>query len=405
MATEVTIPNLGYTMTVAKILRWIKSVGDTVEAGEAILEIETDKVTYAIESPAGGVVKAVLAREGEEVPVGEIVAVIGEVDEEIDVTHHGRKEQMTPPAEATQPEAPREPPPVAARPTPGDVLASPVARKMAREKGVEITRVKGSGRSGRIRMADVERYLTEAGPGKIEAAPSSGNSAIAETIPMTNMRKTIAQRLSQSSRDVPHFNLFIEVDMTEAQRVRHSLIETVEAEAGVRLSLNDVFIKVASLVLRQHPRLNARLQGDRIEILKDINMGVAVALEDGLIVPAIERADQKRLSQIAGERKNLVERAREGHLTFDELERGTFTLSNLGMYGVVSFTSILNPPQSGILSIGQTIDRPVARDGSVVIRPIVEMSLAVDHRIVDGSMGAEFLQDLKATIENPYLLF
>ena len=398
MATEVTIPNLGYTMTVAKILRWTKSVGDSVEAGETILEIETDKVTYGIESPASGVIKAVLAREGEEVPVGVIVAVIGGVDEEIDVALYERKEQARPATQTPQPEASREPPPVPTQPTPGDVLVSPVARKMAKEKKVDLTRVKGSGRSGRIRMADVERYLSEA-----VAAPS-GMAEIAETIPMTTMRKTIAHRLSQSSRDVPHFNLFIEVDMSEAQRLRDSLIERVEAEAGVRLSFNDVFIKVVSLILRGHPRLNARLQGDRIEILRDINMGLAVALEDGLIVPAIERADQKRLSQIVRERKDLVERAREGRLTLDELERGTFTLSNLGMYGVVSFTSILNPPQSGILSIGQTIDRAVVRDGAVVVRPIVEMSLAVDHRIVDGAMGAEFLQDLKRTLENPYLL-
>ena len=254
-------------------------------------------------------------------------------------------------------------------------------------------------------MADVERYLGEARPTEVEAVPRPGRAEIAEIIPMTTMRRTIAQRLSQSSHDAPHFNLFIEIDMTEAVSLRDSLVERIETEAGVRLSLNDIFVKVVAVILRDHPRLNARLEGDRIEVLSEINMGLAVALDDGLIVPAIEGADQKRLWQIAKERKDLVERAREGRLTLDELERGTFTVSNLGMYGIVCFTSILNPPQSGILSIGQTLDRPVVRDGAVVIRPIVEMSLAVDHRIVDGAMGAAFLRDLRSALEDPYLLF
>jgi pyruvate dehydrogenase E2 component (dihydrolipoamide acetyltransferase) len=403
VATEVTIPNLGYTMTVAKILNWQKSVGDSVEAGEALLEIETDKVNYIIEAPVNGIVKALLVNEGDEVPVGGIVAIIGAADEEVDVSLYQKKaerEELIP--QATQVEATGEGISATSESMRNDrVLASPVAKKLAREKGVDLSLIKGSGRSGRIREFDVEKYLREGKPAKVEAiAPE-----VAESIAMTTMRRTIAQRLSQSFRDVPHFNLNVEVDMTEAIRMSELVGEKTKIKTGVKLSLNDIFIKSVAVTLRDHPRLNARLQGDQIKVLRDINIGLAVALEDGLIVPAIERADQKRIWQIAMERKDLVERARQSRLSLDELERGTFTVSNLGMYDIVFFTSILNPPQSGILSIGKTMDKPIVKDGAVVIRPIVEMSLAVDHRIVDGAVGAQFLQDLKNGLEDPHLLF
>lgn len=405
MATEVTIPNLGYTMTVAKILRWLKSVGDTVKAGETLLEIETDKVTYGIESPASGIVKALVVDEGDEVPVGGIVAIIGAAEEEIDVGLYRKVEKEKPVVEVGQVGALQEAPLTASRPIRNGASASPVVRKMARDKGIDLSLIQGSGRSGRIRMADVENYLREGKQARVEAPPTSGPAEIAEIIPMTTMRRTIAQRLSQSFRDAPHFNLFTEVDMTEAIRLREFVGEKTEGKAGVKLSLNDIYIKTVAITLRDYPRLNARLQGDQIEVLRNINIGLAVALDDGLIVPAIEGADQKNLWQIATERKDLVERARKGHLSLYELERGTFTISNLGMYDIVSFTSILNPPQSGIVSIGKTMERPVVREGSVVIRPIVEMTLAVDHRIVDGAVGAQFLRDLKNALENPYLLF
>jgi pyruvate dehydrogenase E2 component (dihydrolipoamide acetyltransferase) len=192
--------------------------------------------------------------------------------------------------------------------------------------------------------------------------------------------------------------------MTEVKRFLDLNAQKADSQAEVKLSVNDIFIKAVAILLHAHPRLNSRLNGDQIEILRDINIGLAVALDDGLIVPAVEKADQKRLWQIARDRKDLVERARQGRLSLAEIERGTFTVSNLGMYDIVFFTSILNPPQSGILSIGQTMDRPVVRNGAVVIRPIVELSLAVDHRIVDGAVGAKFLQDLKNGLENPILL-
>jgi pyruvate dehydrogenase E2 component (dihydrolipoamide acetyltransferase) len=213
----------------------------------------------------------------------------------------------------------------------------------------------------------------------------------------------IAQRLTHSFHEAPHFNLCTEVDMTEVERALAGLGEKGRPDEDAKISINDIFIKAVALTLREHPRLNSRLNGDRIEIIRTINVGLAVALEDGLIVQAIEKADEKRLGQIAKERKDLTERARQGRLALSEIERGTFTISNLGMYDIVFFTSILNPPQSGILSIGKAMDRPVVRDGAVVIRPILEMSLAVDHRIVDGAMGARFLQDLKLGLENPVL--
>ena len=407
MATEVTIPNLGYTMTVAKILKWLKSIGDTVEAGEILLEIETDKVNYGIESPAGGSIKAILAKPGDEVPVGGVVAIIGGADEKIDAPLRRPEKKEEPVAEKGAVSGKTETISAVVQPAGGRILVSPVARKMANEKGVNLSFVKGSGRSGRIRMADVEKYLREAKPAKGEVAkvaPTLGPLEVAEIITMTTMRRTIARRLSQSFHDAPHFNLGIEVDLSEVLRLLDLLGKESEAKGRGKLSVNDLLIKAVAVTLRDHPRLNSRLNGEQIEILKNINIGLAVALDDGLIVPAVAHADQKRLWQISRERRDLVERARQGHLALEEIERGTFTVSNMGMFDIVFFNSILNPPQSGILSVGKTMDRPVVREGVVVIRPIVEMTLAVDHRIVDGAMGAKFLQDLKRGLENPALL-
>jgi pyruvate dehydrogenase E2 component (dihydrolipoamide acetyltransferase) len=405
LATEVTIPNLGYTMTVAKILKWLKSVGDPVQAGEVLLEIETDKVNYGIESPAGGVVKLILVQPGDEVPVGGLVAVVGTADEIVDARHYAKKEAEKPIREAVQPARPKEAASPGSPPAEERRFVSPLARRMAREKGIDLSLVTGSGSGGRVKMADVEKYLGGTREKKIEGPlPPPQAPEIAEVLPLTTMRRRIAQRLVQSFHEAPHFNLCTEVDMTEVKRALAVLDEKGGPDEGAKISINDIFIKAVALTLRGHRRLNSRLNGDRIEIMRRINVGLAVALEDGLIVPAIEKADEKRLGQIARERKDLTERARQGRLALGEIERGTFTVSNLGMYDIVFFTSILNPPQSGILSIGKTMDRPVVRDGAVVIRAILEMSLAVDHRIVDGAMGARFLQDLKLGLENPVLL-
>jgi pyruvate dehydrogenase E2 component (dihydrolipoamide acetyltransferase) len=405
VATEVTIPNLGYTMTVAKILRWLKSVGDTVEAGEILLEIETDKVNYGVESPANGVVKAILVKVGDEVPVGGLIAILGRVEEQVDLRLYQKEKTEAPIPEKVRGSGEKEAlsPPVA-QPVGGRVFASPLAKKMAREKGIDLSSVVGSGPSGRVSVADVEKYLSGIKGPEIEAPPVSGSSEVAEIIPMTTMRRTIARRLSQSSHDAPHFNLGTEVDMTEVKRLLDLLGTETEGKGAIKVSINDFLIKAVAMTLRDHPRLNSRLNGEQIEILRDVNIGLAVALDDGLIVPAVERADQKRLWQIAKERRDLVERARQGRLRLEEIERGTFTISNMGMFDILFFNSILNPPQSGILSFGKTMDRPVVIAGSVVIRPIAEMTLAVDHRIVDGAVGAKFLQDLKRGLETPGLL-
>jgi pyruvate dehydrogenase E2 component (dihydrolipoamide acetyltransferase) len=406
VATEVTIPNLGYTMRVAKIIKWLKSVGDPIEANETLFEIETDKVAYGIESPVAGFVRAILANVGDEVPVGNIVAILGGVDDKIDFDLYRKREDEMPPSQSKQAVVQRESISVTSQPLPtgSPALASPVAKKMAKGKGIDLSLVKGSGRSGRIRMSDVERYLRDFLPVRGEVTPSSGLSDVVEIIPISTMRRTIAQRLSQSSHDAPHVYLCVDVDMTESKKLHEYLSNKVEVKTQVRLSLNDIFIKAAAVTLRDHPRLNARLQGDHIELLRSINIGLAVALPDGLIVPAIERADQKRLWQIAQERKDLVERARQGSLSLVEMGRGTFTISNLGIYDIRFFTSILNPPQAGILSIGKIFDKPVARNGAIVIRPIVEIILAIDHRIVDGALGAQCLQDFKNSLEDPNLL-
>jgi len=392
-------------MTVAKILNWQKAVGDKVETGEILLEIETDKVNYGIESPAGGVVKAILAKVGEEIPVGGLVAIIGGAGEEIDIRSYPKERKEAPAPEKAQTDGKKETFSPVVPAAGGRVFASPLARKIAGIKQIDLSRVKGSGRSGRIRMADVEKHILEGKPHKLEPAPSVGPVEVAEVIPLTTMRRTIAQRLAQSFHDAPHFNLCMEVDMTEAKELLDKTIpKKAEGRAEVKLSLNDLFIKAVAVTLRDYPLLNARWKGDQVEVLRDINIGLAVALDTGLIVRAMEKADQKRLWQIAKERIDLVERARQGRLTLPELERGTFTVSNLGMYDITFFTSILNPPQTGILSIGKTVDRPVVREGAIVIRPIVQMSLAIDHRVVDGAVGAKFMQDLKQGLEKPGLL-
>jgi pyruvate dehydrogenase E2 component (dihydrolipoamide acetyltransferase) len=403
VAIEVTIPNLGYTMTVAKILKWLKSVGDKVEAGEILLEIETDKVNYGIESPANGVVKAILVKAGDEVPVGGLIALLGGAEEQIDLRLYQReKRELIPEKVQVSREKEALSPPVA-QPVGERVIASPLAKKLAREKGIDLSSVEGSGPSGRISVADVEKYLSETKGSKIGAPPLSESLEVAEIIPLTTMRRTIARRLSQSSHDAPHFNLGTEVDMIEVKRLLDLLGTETEGKGAIKVSINDFLIKAVAMTLRDHPRLNSRLNGEQIEILRDVNIGLAVALDDGLIVPAVERADQKRLWQIAKERRDLVERARQGRLRLEEIERGTFTISNMGMFDIIFFNSILNPPQSGILSFGKIMDRPVVNAGSVVIRPIAEITLAVDHRIVDGAVGAKFLQDLKRGLESPGL--
>ncbi|MFH1091987.1 MAG: dihydrolipoamide acetyltransferase family protein, partial [Pseudomonadota bacterium] len=394
------------------ILGWNKQLGDLVEEGEILLEIETDKVNYGLESPAAGVLHLILASPGDMLPVGAIVAVLGQAEERIDASQYQAASLAAATTEAS-PAAQAVPEPIPSSvmtgPSGSRVLISPTARKLARQKGVDLSLVQGTGISGRIRLADVERYLAEAKPVVPEAAarpqtPPSLLPEVAESIPLSSMRQVIARRLTQSSREAPHFNLCTEVDMTEAKNCVALFNEKFQLDEGRRISLNDLFIKVAAMTLRQYPLLNARLTENNIEIMREINIGLAVALDDGLIVPALEKADQKKLALIAQERKDLVDRAREGKLSLMELERGTFTISNLGQYEITFFTSILNPPQTGILSIGKTMDRPVVRNKEIVIRPMAALSLAIDHRVVDGAVGARFLQDLKDGLENPLLL-
>lgn len=409
MAAEVTIPYLGHTMTKAKIVAWAKSEGEPIAEGETVLEIETDKVNYAIEASIDGVIEAILAEVGAEVPVGGVVALIRQDGAGSDLSRYERYLAGAP-AKTAAP-APDQPPaqPVGPGRPETVVLVSPAAKKAARQAGLDIGLVKGTGRSGRIRLADVENHLARSKPPtRPSAAPSAAGSglapAVAQVIPMNSMRRAIAQRLSQSSHDAPHFSLCTEVDMTEALKTIARLRERAEAKGRTLVSLNDLFVLAVAGTLMNYPLLNARLEGDEVHIMRDINVGLAVALDDGLIVPAIESADRKKIWQIARERRDLVDRARQGRLDLSELERGTFTISNLGTFDIVSFTSILNPPQTGILSIGRTRERPVVVNGEIVIRPVAEINLAVDHRVVDGAVGAGFLQDLKEAIEHPSLL-
>jgi len=388
-------------MTVAKILNWQKAVGDKVETGEILLEIETDKVNYGIESPAGGVVKAILAKVGEEIPVGGLVAIIGRADEEIDVRSYAKETKEAPTPEKAQTDGKKETSFPVLPAAGGRIFASPLARKIAGIKQIDLSRVKGSGRSGRIRMADVEKHILEGKPHKLEPAPSVGPVEVAEVIPLTTMRRTIAQRLAQSFHDAPHFNLCMEVDMTEALRFREENRGQWEAK-GVRVSINDILVKAVSQALMEHPEINSSLKGDEIEVYGNVNMGIAVATERGLLVPVLRDADRKSLLDISRESSILIQKTQEGKLGPDDLSFGTFTITNLGTFGIDLFTPIINQPESAILGVGK-LDRKVkVVDGDkIAIRSVMNLCLVFDHRVIDGAPAARFLDRVREILESP----
>jgi pyruvate dehydrogenase E2 component (dihydrolipoamide acetyltransferase) len=289
------------------------------------------------------------------------------------------------------------------------VLATPTARKLAEREGIPISAVTGTGLSGRVMRADVMEAKATSRPAEARPKPSEIKPAsryrLGQVIPMNSMRKVIAKRMSQSKFTAPHIYFFNDVEMEKLVSLREEVVVDFEKNEGVRISMNDLIIKAVALSLREYPLLNAMVSGDEIRIFPEINVGLAVAMEDGLIVPAIPRADELGLGEIARVRADLVERARQGKLTMDEMERGTFTISSLAQFDITFFTAILNPPQSGILTLGKMEEAPVVRGGQVVVRKMMRQGLSVDHRIVDGAVAAQFLQSLKQKLENPYYTF
>ena len=371
MVTKVVMPRLSLTMKTGTVIQWFKKESETVQKGEPLVEVLSEKVTYDVEAPASGVLRKILAEEGSEVPVDQAIGLIGLADEPI-------------PQEVAEPQ----PPPESAATTPPlskseeiseRAIASPAAKRLAKELHVDLSQVKGTGPEGRVVEDDVKLFAEQ-----FEAEPK-----VQEIIPMVGIRKTTAERLSLSARTAPHSTVVMEVDMSNAVKIHEE----------TRLSYTEMLVKAVAAALREHKIMNATLDGEQIKVFEDVNVGVAVAAEKGLVVPVIRNADRKSLKEIASVLQTLVEKVRQGELTKNDVTGGTFTITNLGMYGVDVFIPIINPPETAILGVGRVVEKPIAVNGQVTIKPMMQLSLAYDHRIVDGAPAARFLQSIKQILE------
>ncbi|MCH8101986.1 MAG: 2-oxo acid dehydrogenase subunit E2 [Chloroflexi bacterium] len=409
--TEVLMPLMGADMTEGAIARWLKREGDDVSRGDILAEVETDKAVVEMEAFGSGILRKVLIAEGVIVPVGRVIAIIADADEEIPDIGSSAEEASAAdtPAPAVTPE-----PAAAASPAPaggGRIKASPVARKIAAEHGIDLAGLVGSGPGGRIVKTDVEAAIAAGGPPAVaqpaaaaDAAASPAPVALsAEDIPLSTMRKAIARTVVRSKTDQPDFWVSAAVDMTQAMNARSQLNETFASE-GVKVSINDMILKAVALAIEKYPKWNASFADDRLIAHPDINIGVAIALEQGLMVPAVLKCQAKPLKQIAIESKDLANRAKSGGLTQEELTGGTFSVSNLGMYGIDEFAAIIMPPQAGILAVGSVTQTPVVSNDDITIASIMKITLTVDHRVNDGAEAAQFLSQIKLHLENPLSL-
>ncbi|OLD97839.1 MAG: hypothetical protein AUG91_10535 [Actinobacteria bacterium 13_1_20CM_4_69_9] len=413
MATEIKLPRLGQGMESGTIVKWLKSEGDPVEKGEPLYELDTDKVTQEVEADASGVLLKIAVAEGE-VPVGRTIAVIGEQGESVEVADDAQEEGS--PARAREEERERGRDASTSRDASeqvtqiqepqsgnGRIKASPLARRIARERGIDLREVAGTGPEGRVVAEDVERAAATGLPSAPVLAAAPAPTAVPQEVEveqLSSMRKTIARRLTEAWQ-APVFQLGITVDMGRALEVRKRLVE-LNAD-GAKPTVSDLLTKVSAMALMRHRAVNALYKGDAIELHPSANIGIAVAIPNGLVVPVIQGCERKTIAEIAAARAELVDRARGGRLQQGDLDGGTFTISNLGMFGIERFIAVLNPPQAAILAVGSTEEKPVAVDGQVVVRPRMELTLTCDHRAIDGATGAQFLGDVKAFLEEPGL--
>lgn len=414
MATDVKLPRLGQGMESGVIVRWLKSEGEPVTKGEPLYELDTDKVTQEVESELDGVLTKIVVPEGD-VEVGATVAVIESNGAAKSPDGASARSAAAAPPDAVPAE--EEPAPVDDQPTvegpqpvvsslqpaAGRLKASPLARRMARERGVDLASLQGTGPEGRILADDVERGATggATAPAAPLAAPAPFPTSEVEVVPLTSIRKTIARRLTEAW-SAPVFQLGVSADMTEVLALREQLVERM-TEGDAKPTVNDVLVKLAGAALARHTPVNATFTGEEIQRHPSAHVGIAVAAPQGLVVPVIRDADRRTVQEIARTRADLVGRARDNKLTLQDMEAGTFTISNLGMFGVEQFTAVLNPPQVAILAVGAVKDEPVVTDGELDIAPILRMILTCDHRAIDGADGAQFLQTLVALIEQPTL--
>jgi pyruvate dehydrogenase E2 component (dihydrolipoamide acetyltransferase) len=382
VATDVIMPALGMAQETGKVLRWLKAEGDEVAKGEPLMEVETDKVTVEIEAPAGGLLAAVRAAEGADVPVGQTVALIVAPGEEVPDNGSGASPAAERPAAAPAPETVQAQAPATAS---RRRLASPKARRLAAERGLDLdSLVGGSGPHGALVAADVL------------AAGGAQTAVLVEEAP-SRIWSIMAERTTRSWTTAPHFYLLREVDAGRLASWR----EVAGRRLGRKVSVTDLLVRATAAALRNHPRANSAWADGSIRLNDEVNVGIAVAVEDGLVVPVIHGADRIGLAGIVERREEVVTRAREGALRPEDVERGTFTISNLGMFGVDAFNAVVNSPQAAILAVGRIVDRVVAVGGMPVVRPMMALTLSCDHRVVDGARAAEFLDALAALIEEP----
>jgi len=438
MLQEVVLPQLGQTMEEGTIEKWHKAEGERIKKGEILFELTTDKATLEVESFVEGVVKKILVEEGQTVAVNELIAIVGdeedELPEDIETLKQKARKPSAPPEGPVQPAEAAEEPEAATEgyepeaPGPkGRIFASPRARKIAREKHVPLSVLRGTGPGGRIVQRDVLSYIErlegvrhtpaarllayEKGVDLLAIKPAVEGGRITKedvlraaqapagagrTVPLSPMRHTIARRMTVAKQTVPHFYLIGQVVMRKVLELRAGL-----NTSGTEVSLTALLVKAAALALKDNPKVNARFEKDHITYNERVNVGVAVAVEDGLFVPVIRDADAKKLEEISSELKQLVQTARQGKLIPEQYEGGSLTLSNLGMFGVDYFLPIINPPESCIIGIGQIADAVVVRDGAIAIEPVMKVSLSADHRVIDGAEAAKFFQTFREALENP----
>ena len=392
MATRVVMEALSPTMEEGRLIEWKKAEGEAVAVGDVLAEVETDKAVMELTARAGGTLLKQVVPAGTTVPVSQLVAVIGEPGEQVPAEPSPASSSVAPPI--AHPVAP-----VLPAPESGRIKASPLARRIAAERGIDLGSLHGSGPEGRVVLRDIQRPAGAGG--SLAAAPpvvrTPGGPAYTDT-PLTQIRKTIAKRLAQSLGPVPTFYLTTEVDMERAWEAREALKGAGE---GPKVSFNDIIIKCVALALRQHPACNAWWQDDHIRYWHEVHVSMAVAVEDGLITPVIRDADLKSLREIGAESQDLAGRARERRLKPEEYTGGTFSVSNLGMLDIDEFTAIINPPEAGIIAVGRIVQAPVAHSGQIALRRRMRLTMSCDHRVIDGATGARFLQTLKAMLENP----
>lgn len=423
MEEVVLMPRLSDTMTEGVIAAWHKKVGDAVKKGDILAEIETDKATMELESYKNGTLLYTGAKEGEKIAVNDLLAIIGEagkinVDQVVAAVKGGgspapqQQQAQAPTASSAPAQAAAQPAPAAAQQVvnEGRIIASPLAKKLAEEKGIDLKYVQGSGDNGRIVKRDVDNFTSSAAPAQAQPSQQPATSAPAATtaaapagqvsfdeIPVSQMRKTIARRLAESKFSAPHFYLTMSIDMDAAVEARGRINEI----SKVKISFNDIVLKAVAVALKQHPKVNSSWLGDKIRVNHHVNIGVAVAVEEGLLVPVVRFADTKPLSQIAAEVKEYAQKAKDKKLQPADWEGSTFTISNLGMFGIEQFTAIINPPDACILAVGAINQEPVVKNGEIRVGNVMKVTLSCDHRVVDGATGSAFLQTLKSLLEEP----